>query len=122
MEYVVDLPLFWWLQLKGYRGYDLGDFKGASLFCQEFPRRYLEFEVSCFKPDFVSDFPSLKQKKVHSFMRCCASLWVALASFHASSIWLSRCLRAGRKVFLRGGYNHGSYPIIRKNGDLPVTE
>ena len=67
-------------------------------------------------------FQGLKQEKVHSFMHCCASLWAASASFHASSIWLSCCLRARRKVFLRGGYNHGSYLIIRENGDLPVIE
>ena len=48
-------------------------------------------------------FQGLKCKKVHFFIRCCARLCVASASFHVSSIWLSCCSRAGRKVFLRGG-------------------
>ena len=48
-------------------------------------------------------FQGLKHEKVHSFICCCASLCAASASFHVSSIWLSRCPRAGRKVFPRGG-------------------
>ena len=47
-------------------------------------------------------FQGLKCKKVYSFMHCCANLWVASASC-VSSIWLSHCSRARRKVFLRGG-------------------
>ena len=66
-------------------------------------------------------FQGLKHEKVCSFIHCCASLCMALASFHTSSIWLSCCSRAGRKVFLRGGWDHDSYPIIRENRDLPVT-
>ena len=48
-------------------------------------------------------FQGLKWEKVCSFMYCCASLWVASASFCASSIWLSYCLRAGKKVLPRSG-------------------
>ena len=48
-------------------------------------------------------FQGLKQEKVHSLICCCTNLWAALASFYASSILLSCCSRAGRKVFLRGG-------------------
>ena len=33
------------------------DFKGASLFVGEFPRWYLEFEISNLEPDFISNFP-----------------------------------------------------------------
>ena len=55
-------------------------------------------------------------------MHCCASLWAALASVCVASIWLSHCSRTGRKVFLRGGYDRDLYPMIRENGDLPVTE
>ena len=45
----------------------------------------------------------LKQEKVCSFICCCVSLWAASASFHVSSIWLSYCSRAERKILLRGG-------------------
>ena len=48
-------------------------------------------------------FQDLKWEKVHSFIHCCVSLWAALAFFCVSSIWLSHCSRAGRKVLLRGG-------------------
>ena len=48
-------------------------------------------------------FQNLKHEKVCSFMHCCANLWVASASFCASSIWFSHCSRAGRKIFPRGG-------------------
>ena len=41
----------------------MGDFKGVGLFCREFLGRYLEFEVSCFKPDFVSDFPGFEARE-----------------------------------------------------------
>ena len=32
------------------------DFKGASSFGREFPGGYLEFEISGFEPDFISNF------------------------------------------------------------------
>ena len=51
-------------------------------------------------------------------MPVCGQLWPPFVS----SIWLSCCLRAGRKVFSRGGYDCGSYSMIRENRDLPVTE
>ena len=36
------------------------DFEGASSFGQEFPGEYLEFEVSGFEPDLVSNFPGFE--------------------------------------------------------------
>ena len=41
----------------------MSDFKGASSFGQELPRGYLEFEVSGFKPDFVSNFPGFEARE-----------------------------------------------------------
>ena len=63
MEHIMDLPLFWQLQLKGYRGYNLSDFKRAGSLGWEFPRRYLKLEVSGFEPDFVSNFPGFEARE-----------------------------------------------------------
>ena len=41
----------------------MSDFKGASSFGQELPRGYLEFEVSGFKPDFVSNFSGFEARE-----------------------------------------------------------
>ena len=41
----------------------MGDFEGAGLFGQEFPRGYLEFEVSDFQPDFVSNFSGFEARE-----------------------------------------------------------
>ena len=67
-------------------------------------------------------FQDLKWEKVCSFMHWWVSLWVASASFHVSSIWLSHCSRARRKILPRGGWNCSLYPIIKKKGNLPVAE
>ena len=41
----------------------MSDFEGASSLGQEFPRRYLELEVSGFMPDFVSNFPGFEARE-----------------------------------------------------------
>ena len=41
----------------------MSDFERASLLGQEFPRRYLELEVSDFEPDFVSNFLGLEARE-----------------------------------------------------------
>ena len=47
---------------------------------------------------------------------------MASASSHVSSIWLSHCSRARRKILLRGRWDCGLNPIIKEKGNLPVTE
>ena len=96
--------------------------KGPVCFAESFLEGTWSLRFLALSQTLSPTFQGVKYEKVHSFMRCCANLWVASASFHASSIWLSHCSKAGRKVFPRGGYNHGSYPMIRENGDLLVTE
>ena len=96
--------------------------KGLVCFAKSFLEGTWSLRFLVLSQTLSPTFQGLKQEKVCSFMCCCANLWVALASFHAFSIWLSHCSRAGRKVFLRGGLDHGSYPMIRENRDLLVTE
>ena len=56
----------------------------------------------------------------HSLMIQWAVLCAAKASFRASSRVVRRFSRAGRKVFPRGGYDLGSYPSNKENGETLV--
>ena len=50
----------------------MSDFKETCLFGREFPRGYLEFEVSGFKPNFVSNFPGFEVREGSlSYMLLC---------------------------------------------------
>ena len=77
--------------------------KGPVYFAKSFLKGIWSLRFLVLSQTLSLIFQGLKHERVHSFMHCCASLWVASASFHASSIWLSCCSRAGRKVIPRGG-------------------
>ena len=79
------------------------DFKGAGAFGREFSGWYLEFKVSGFEPDFVSDFPGFEVRE-GSFLHVLLGKFMGGFSFLLSILnLLSCCSRAERKVFLGGG-------------------
>ena len=67
-------------------------------------------------PTFQGEkFHEFRSLMIHRAVSCAAR-----ASFRASSRVVKQFSRAGRKVFLRGGYALGSYPCNKENGETLV--
>ena len=97
--------------------------KGPSRFGANFGLVTCHFRLRASSQTLSSFAKGEKGLHVQQAITCHASLWAANASSRAAVKSLSRSSTAGTEEEGRtAGRAMGSYPIIRKNRDFPITE